>query len=127
MATLGFLCSKTALKAAAAETTPWQTYLDKAPVQAEQFAADPLGTLLRLFAAEPVQLLREVLHQYAGVLLFLFGKGEWRNRNEKSVKIRNEEIGKIEERRNQEDKRVSYAFSTSQSLQLSAVAAALVW
>ena len=69
--TLGFLCSKTALKAAAAETTPWQTYLEKAPVQAEQFAADPLGTLLRLFAAEPVQLLREVLHQYAGVLLFL--------------------------------------------------------
>ena len=65
------LCSKTALKAAAAETTPWQTYLDKAPAQAEQFAADPLGTLLRLFAAEPVQLLREVLHQYAGVLLFL--------------------------------------------------------
>jgi hypothetical protein len=47
------------------------------------------------------------------VLLFLFGKGEWRNRNEKSVKIRDEEIGKIEERRNQEDKRVSYAFSTS--------------
>lgn len=70
-ATLGLLCSKTTLKAAAAETTPWQTYLEKAPVQAEQFAADPLGTLLRLFAAEPVQLLREVLHQYAGVLLFL--------------------------------------------------------
>ncbi len=43
MATLGFLCSKTALKAAAAEATPWQTYLDKAPVQAEQFAADRLA------------------------------------------------------------------------------------
>ena len=71
MVILSILCSKTALKAAAAETTPWQTYLDKAPAQAEQFAADPLGTLLRLFAAEPVQLLREVLHQYAGVLLFL--------------------------------------------------------
>ena len=71
MVILSILCSKTALKAAAAETTPWQTYLDKAPAQAEQFAADPLDTLLRLFAAEPVQLLREVLHQYAGVLLFL--------------------------------------------------------
>ena len=71
MVILSILCSKTALKAAAAETTPWQTYLDKAPAQAEQFAADPLGTLLRLFAAEPVQLLREVLHQYDGVLLFL--------------------------------------------------------
>ena len=69
--TLGFLCSETTLKAAAAGTAPWQTYLDKAPIQAEQFAADPLGTLLRLFAAEPVQLLREVLHQYAGVLQFL--------------------------------------------------------
>ena len=41
--TLSLLCSKTALKAVAAEATPWQTYLDKAPVQAEQFAADPLG------------------------------------------------------------------------------------
>ena len=70
-ATLGFLCSKTALKAAAAEATPWQTYLDKAPVQAEQFAADPLGTLVRLFAAEPVQLLRDTMQQYADVLLFL--------------------------------------------------------
>ena len=60
------------------------------------------------------------------MLLFLSGKGEWRNRYEKSVEKRNEEIGKIEERRNLEDKRVSYAFSTSQSLQLSAVAAALV-
>ena len=71
MVILSILCSKTALKAAAAETTPWQTYLDKAPAQAEQFAADPLGTLLRLFAAEPVQLLRDALQQYAAILLFL--------------------------------------------------------
>ena len=54
-----------------AEAAPWQAYLDKAPVQAEQFAADPLGTLLRLFAAEPVQLLRDTMQQYADVLLFL--------------------------------------------------------
>ena len=71
MVILSILCSKTALKAAAAEATPWQTYLDKAPVQAEQFAADPLGTLVRLFAAEPVQLLRDTMQQYADVLLFL--------------------------------------------------------
>lgn len=70
-ATLGLLCRKTALKAAAAEATPWQTYLDKAPVQAEQFAADPFGTLVRLFAAEPVQLLRDTMQQYADVLLLL--------------------------------------------------------
>ena len=69
--TLGLLCSKTALKAVAAEAAPWQAYLDKAPVQAEQFAADPLGTLVRLFAAEPVQLLRDTMQQYADVLLFL--------------------------------------------------------
>ena len=68
---LSILCSKTALKAAAAEVAPWQTYLEKAPVQAEQFATDPLGTLLRLFAAEPVQLLRDALQQYAAILLFL--------------------------------------------------------
>ena len=68
---LSILCSKTALKATAAEVAPWQTYLEKAPVQAEQFAADPLGTLLRLFAAEPVQLLRDALQQYAAILLFL--------------------------------------------------------
>ena len=68
---LSILCSKTTLKAAAAEVAPWQTYLEKAPVQAEQFAADPLGTLLRLFAAEPVQLLRDALQQYAAILLFL--------------------------------------------------------
>lgn len=66
-----FLCSGIDLKAAAAESAPWQAYLDKAPVQAEQFAADPLGTLLGSFAAEPVQLLRETLHQYVDVLLFL--------------------------------------------------------
>ena len=71
VAALDFLCSKPVLKAAAAEAAPWQTYLDKAPVQAEQFAADPLGTLLHLFAAEPMQLLREMLHQYADVMLFL--------------------------------------------------------
>ena len=68
---LAFLYGGIALRAAAAEAAPWQTYLEKAPVQAEQFAADPLDTLLRLFTAEPVQLLRDTLHQYAGVLLFL--------------------------------------------------------
>ena len=49
----------------------------------------------------------------AGVLLFLFGKGEWRNRNEKSVKIRNEEIGKIEERRNQGQYRIILSADTT--------------
>lgn len=69
--TLLLLYSKVALKATAAAAAPWQSYLDKAPVQAGQFAADPLGTLLGSVAAEPVQLLRETLHQYANVLLFL--------------------------------------------------------
>jgi FtsZ-interacting cell division protein ZipA len=47
------------------------------------------------------------------VLLFLFGKGEWRNRNEKSVEIRNEEIGKIEERRNQGQYRIILSADTT--------------
>ena len=49
----------------------WQPYLDAAPRTAEQFARDPLGTLLGLFASAPVRLLREMMHQYADVLLFL--------------------------------------------------------
>ena len=49
----------------------WQPYLNDAPHKAEQFAQDPLGSLLGLLTAEPVQLLREMVHQYADVLLFL--------------------------------------------------------
>ena len=55
----------------AAAAMPWQTYLDAAPIRPEQFAADPLGTLLGLFTARPVRLLQEMLHQYAAILLFL--------------------------------------------------------
>ena len=44
---LSILCSKTALKAAAAEVAPWQTYHEKAHEQAAQIAADTLGTILR--------------------------------------------------------------------------------
>ena len=49
----------------------WQPYLDAMPQSAEQFAQDPVRILLGLFAAEPVQLLQEMLHRYADVLLFL--------------------------------------------------------
>lgn len=70
-----FLCKVPAAEAASFQNLPgqaqWQHYLDAAPHTAEQFAQDPLGTLLKLFAAEPVQLLREMIHQYADVLLFL--------------------------------------------------------
>ena len=49
----------------------WQPYLDDAPNTAEQFARDPLGAMLDLFTAAPVQLLQKMVHQYADVLLFL--------------------------------------------------------
>lgn len=49
----------------------WQPYLDAMPQSAEQFVQDPMHTLLGLFAAEPVQLLQDMLHRYADVLLFL--------------------------------------------------------
>lgn len=49
----------------------WQPYLDTAPFRMERFVQDPVGTLLTTLAAEPVQLLREMVHQYADVLLFL--------------------------------------------------------
>ena len=37
----------------------------------EQFVQDPVGALLTVLAAEPMQLLQEMIHQYADVLLFL--------------------------------------------------------
>lgn len=47
----------------------WQPYLDVDSV--ERFVQDPIGAVLAVIAAEPVQLLREMLHQYADVLFFL--------------------------------------------------------
>ena len=70
-----FLKNVPAAEAASLQNLPgkdsWQPYLDAAPRSALQFAQDPLGTLLGLFTAAPVQLMREMLHQYADVLLFL--------------------------------------------------------
>lgn len=49
----------------------WQPYLDAVPYRAEQFVQDPLGIVSVVFAAAPMQLLREMIHRYASVLLFL--------------------------------------------------------
>lgn len=61
----------TALLAALPGQQEWQSYLDAAPQGAEQFAKDPLRALYSLFTAAPLQLLQEMLHRYADVLLFL--------------------------------------------------------
>lgn len=49
----------------------WQPYLDRAPQTAEEFVKNPLSALLRFFPASPFQQVKELLRQYAGVLLFL--------------------------------------------------------
>ena len=49
----------------------WQPYLDAAPQSAQGFASDPLGTLLALLPASPLQMLTGLVQNYADVLLFL--------------------------------------------------------
>lgn len=71
----GVVCPAVAEIASSLQGLPgqalWQPYLDAAPFSAEEFVRDPMGTLLSLLAAEPVRLLREMVVQYADVLLFL--------------------------------------------------------
>ena len=49
----------------------WQPYLQNAPQTAEEFVSDPLAALWQLLPEPPLQMLAGVLHQYAGLLLFL--------------------------------------------------------
>lgn len=49
----------------------WQPYLDGAPRTALDFAKDPWAALWGLLPSSPLQLLRDVLQHYAGLLLFL--------------------------------------------------------
>ena len=49
----------------------WQSYLDRAPLSAEKLAADPLGAVLSLLPESPFRMAVAVLHDYAGLLLFL--------------------------------------------------------
>lgn len=49
----------------------WQPYLEKAPQSAESFAKDPLKSLLVLLPGSPAEMIRQMAHCYADVLLFL--------------------------------------------------------
>ena len=49
----------------------WQPYLKKAPQSAESFAKDPLKSLLVLLPGSPAEMIRQMAHCYADVLLFL--------------------------------------------------------
>ena len=49
----------------------WQPYLEKAPQSAESFAKDPLKSLLALLPGSPAEMIRQMAHCYADVLLFL--------------------------------------------------------
>jgi stage III sporulation protein AE len=49
----------------------WQPYLEKAPQSAESFAKDPLKSLLALLPGSPEEMIRQMAHCYADVLLFL--------------------------------------------------------
>ena len=49
----------------------WQPYLEKAPQSADSFAKDPLKTLLALLPGSPAEMIRQMAHCYADVLLFL--------------------------------------------------------
>lgn len=49
----------------------WQPYLEKAPQSAEPFAKDPLKSLLVLLPGSPAEMIRQMAHCYADVLLFL--------------------------------------------------------
>ena len=49
----------------------WQPYLEKAPQSAESFVKDPLKSLLALLPGSPAEMIRQMAHCYADVLLFL--------------------------------------------------------
>ena len=49
----------------------WQPYLDAAPQSAEDFSRNPLDVLLSFLPEDPVQILTQLAHGYAEILLFL--------------------------------------------------------
>ena len=49
----------------------WQPYLNAAPQDADSFVHDPVGALLSLLPASPLEMIRQMAHCYADVLLFL--------------------------------------------------------
>ena len=72
LCTVCFLAFAPDAAAAQLQGLPGQElYLEKAPQSAESFAKDPLKALLALLPGSPAEMIRQMAHCYADVLLFL--------------------------------------------------------
>ena len=75
LAVCGVLSAVPGAQAAGLQDLPgqelWQPYLNAAPQDADSFVHDPVGALLSLLPASPLEMIRQMAHCYADVLLFL--------------------------------------------------------
>ena len=75
LAVCGVLSAVPGAQAAGLQDLPgqelWQPYLNAAPQDADSFVHDPVGALLSLLPASPLEMIRQMVHCYADVLLFL--------------------------------------------------------
>lgn len=75
LAVCGVLSAVPGAQAAQLQDLPgqelWQPYLNAAPQDADSFVHDPVGALLSLLPASPLEMIRQMAHCYADVLLFL--------------------------------------------------------
>ena len=75
LAVCGVLSAVPGAQAAELQDLPgqelWQPYLNAAPQDADSFVHDPVGALLSLLPASPLEMIRQMVHCYADVLLFL--------------------------------------------------------
>lgn len=75
LAVCGVLSAVPGAQAAGLQDLPgqelWQPYLNAAPQDADSFVQDPVGVLLSLLPASPLEMIRQMVHCYADVLLFL--------------------------------------------------------
>lgn len=75
LAVCGVLSAVPGAQAAGLQDLPgqelWQPYLNAAPQDADSFVHDPVGALLSLLPVSPLEMIRQMAHCYADVLLFL--------------------------------------------------------
>ena len=74
LAVCGVLSAVPGAQAAGLQDLPgqelWQPYLNAAPQDADSFVHDPVGALLSLLPTSPLEMIRQMVHCYADVLLF---------------------------------------------------------
>ena len=72
LAVCGVLSAVPGAQAAGLQDLPgqelWQPYLNAAPQDADSFVHDPVGALLSLLPASPLEMIRQMTHCYADVL-----------------------------------------------------------